>query len=132
MEMEASRRSVLDRSREPGAKKPRLTEESERDRGPSAGAASDRGRPYAQARPTAGGNPPRFKASEREEREEAGRSGASFQQQQELVAQYRTALAELTFNSKPIITNLTIIAGESLHVAKSIASTVCDNVLEVA
>ncbi|WOL16035.1 hypothetical protein Cni_G24817 [Canna indica] len=123
--MESSRRSAVDRSREPGLKRPRLAADDavERDR---IAASRDRSLPPSRASgQSLIPRPPR--AGEREERDDPVRVGSH----QELVVQYKTALAELTFNSKPIITNLTIIAGENLHVAKEIAAVICANVLEV-
>ncbi|XP_057438170.1 polyadenylation and cleavage factor homolog 4-like isoform X2 [Lotus japonicus] len=115
--MDNTRRS-FDRSRLPAAKKPRLTGD------PNGGSKF----PHRQT-----GSSSAFNG--RHPDGGGGGDDGEYHPQplphQELVAQYKTALGDLTSNHKLIITNLTIIAEENLPAAKSIAGTICDHILEV-
>lgn len=127
--MENSRRP-FDRSRDPGPmKKPRLSDVNSNARQRAAIGAATAASSSSRFRAAAGGR-------ETESGVASDPSGEAYQPQPvhphyELVNQYKSALSELTINSKPIITNLTIIAGENVHAAKAVVAAVCNNILEV-
>jgi pre-mRNA cleavage complex 2 protein Pcf11 len=49
----------------------------------------------------------------------------------ELISEYESELEELTFNSKPIINNLTIIAEENIHAAEDLVKVIESRIYKV-
>ncbi|EPS70546.1 hypothetical protein M569_04214, partial [Genlisea aurea] len=76
----------------------------------------------------------RFRAMVKEREEELGvlRRGAPLPLRiDEMLRLYEIVLSELTMNSKPIITDLTIIAGEQREHAEGIVDVICSRIIEV-
>ncbi|XP_073124236.1 polyadenylation and cleavage factor homolog 4 [Henckelia pumila] len=79
----------------------------------------------------------RFRAMAREREEELGFFGGLGEEavsrlsMDEIVRFYEIVLSELTFNSKPTITDLTMIAGEQKAHAKGISEAICSRIIEV-
>lgn len=78
----------------------------------------------------------RFRALLKQREEEArvssgGEDDVGPPSTEEVIELYEMMLAELTFNSKPIITDLTIIAGEQRVHGEGIADAICARIIEV-
>ncbi|XP_024009957.1 polyadenylation and cleavage factor homolog 4 isoform X2 [Eutrema salsugineum] len=72
----------------------------------------------------------RFKALLNQREDEFGGEEVPPPSMEEIVQLYEVVLGELTFNSKPIITDLTIIAGEQREHGEGIANSICTRILE--
>ncbi|CAA7054169.1 unnamed protein product [Microthlaspi erraticum] len=72
----------------------------------------------------------RFKALLNRREDEFGDEEVLPPSMDEIVQLYEVVLGELTFNSKPIITDLTIIAGEQREHGEGIANAICTRILE--
>ncbi|KAM0937092.1 putative transcription factor C2H2 family [Dioscorea sansibarensis] len=104
-----------------------------RDNPRALGLANDR---PPRAAPVDRPSPPildRFRALLREREEELralGEDEPPPPSAQEVVRLYEEVLSELVFNSKPVITELTILAGEQREFAEGIADAICSRILE--
>ncbi|KAK4434355.1 Polyadenylation and cleavage factor4 [Sesamum alatum] len=73
----------------------------------------------------------RFRVMVKEREEELRVFGGGPLGMDEIVRLYEIVLSELTINSKPIITDLTIIAGEQRAHGEGIADAICARIIEV-
>lgn len=73
----------------------------------------------------------RFRAMVKEREEELRAFGGGPLGTDEIVRLYEILLSELTINSKPIITDLTIIAGDQRAHGEGIADAICARIIEV-
>lgn len=100
------------------------------------GRASPPPPPPAAERPAPPPNPTldKFRALLRERAEEFGAPEEELPSgipPGEVVRVYEEVLSDLTLNSKPIITDLTIIAGDHRDIGEGIADAICARILEV-